>query len=161
VRDAFLTEQAPETGTYTVVVSAAVSGQSGTYGLHLAQAPEMFDVSSENQGGRLQNGSTNSGNLNMGDLKLWSFIGTAGDSNVLRVTSTNFAPWIRLYGPTGTLVAEIHSAAATNQSAALPCVVTNAGPHTVVLSAAFTDQSGTYTLTHSHTLVHPTRSAHA
>src|SRR5207253_2066722 len=101
---------APSSGTYTVVVSdgnLAHSGDSlgntGTYRLHLARSPGAFVVSGGDEGGDLINGATQDGSIHSGDLDMWSFTASAGDTIALRVAlaiySGNFEPQIRLYDP--------------------------------------------------------------
>src|SRR5262249_36691904 len=128
-------------------VSATFAGQTGTYGLNLALIPASIVLTPGDEGGPLVNGNTNSATLNLGDLDVWSFIGTPGDSNVLRVTATDFTPRIRLYSSTGVLVGEANPNNSTfNRTATLSYEVTseNPGLYTVVISAAFAGQSGTY-----------------
>ena len=50
-RDVFLTTQATNSGVYTVVVSSTSGGYSGTYNLHLAQAPRAILVTPGDEGG--------------------------------------------------------------------------------------------------------------
>jgi hypothetical protein len=148
-RDNILTLQAPDTGIYTVAASAAHLGQSGNYALHLARSPGDFIVSEGDNGGPLTNGVTHTGTMTIGDMDMWSFIGTPGDSNVLTVVAVDFTPRLRVYGPSGELVREVTSASSFNRTATLAHSVTNSGPHTVVLTAGHLGQSGRYTLKQS------------
>src|SRR5262249_19699819 len=125
------------------------AGQSGDYDITLAQALAPVVVSPGDQGGPLQNGVTNSASLPLGDLDVWSFVGTPGDSNVLRVASTDFTPWIRVYGPTGALVGETTSGNGFARAGSVSLSITNAGTYVVVISATFAGQDGTYTLKES------------
>ena len=143
-RDGFLTLTATNAGNYTAVVSATYSGQSGDYALKLALAPQPFIVGPGDQGGPLQNGFTHAGTITLGDFDVWSFVGTPGDSNVLRVTSVDFTPWIRVYGPTGALVGETTSGNTFARQGTVSLNITNAGNYTVILGATFAGQSGTY-----------------
>jgi hypothetical protein len=149
VRDTFMTMQITNAGTYTAVVGALFVDQFGTYGLTLAQAPEPFVISPAGAGGELVDGVTNSAVLNLGDLDMWSFYGTPGDSNALRVAAVNFAPWIRLYGPDGSIVQEVKSVNGGVRNLTLNQLITTAGIYTVVISATFVDQFGTYTFKQS------------
>src|SRR5438034_394608 len=66
---------------------------------------------------------------------------------MLRVGTTNFTPWIRLYGPDGALVGEASPNNSTfNRDASLNLQATNSGTYTVVVSATFAGQAGTYGL---------------
>jgi hypothetical protein len=143
-RDNFIIAQAPTAGIYTLLVSAATIGQSGDYSLNLAVAPGEFTVSEGDQGGPLTNGVSHPGAMIRGGLDMWSFLGTPGDSNVVTVVSTNFAPRILIYGPNGALVSEFTTGSSLTRTGSASHIVTNSGPHTVVVTGASLGQSGTY-----------------
>jgi hypothetical protein len=144
-RDLALNTTATNAGTYVVVVDATVSSGDGTYDLHLVRGRGGLEITAGDEGGALVNGATNRATLTLGDLDAWTFFGTVGDSNVLRVTATNFAPWIRLYGPAGTLVAESLPPSTATRSANLIYELTaNPGEYTVVVSSGVPSQQGTY-----------------
>src|SRR5262245_42293426 len=99
-------------GTYTVLVSTADSGSdaTGTYvltALHMAGTPT---VSAGDEGGAIGNGISQSGVIAVGDLDPWTFEAIAGQRIVASISETGansaFVPWIRIYGPTGALVAQ-------------------------------------------------------
>jgi hypothetical protein len=152
--DVALYQQATNTGTYTVVVSSQfydnTSGASGTYSLHLAQAPEPFVISTGDQGGPLTNGTANPGAISLGGLDMWSFSANKGDNFELRIGTTNFTPRIDLYGPGGALIATAFINTGFNHDVALYQQATNSGTYTVVVSSQFYDNtsgaSGTYSL---------------
>ncbi len=148
-RDGVLTLQTTNAGNYLLVASAAYAGQSGPYTLNRILVPSPFTVGDGDGGGGLINGFTNTASLALGDLDVWSFIGTPGDSNALRVAATGFTPWLRLYGPTGSLVGETISGNTLVRSGVLPFPVTNAGLYTLVIAASYGGQSGTYTFKQS------------
>lgn len=143
-RDGSLTLQTTNAGLHTLVVSATYGGQIGTYGLEMVRAATGIVLTPGDEGGNLINGFTNVATLDLGDLDVWSFFGTPGDSNVLRVIATNFTPWIRLYGPTGALVDETTSGNSFARSGVVSMTITNEGLYTVVVAATFAGQSGTY-----------------
>ncbi len=145
-RDGFLTLQATNAGRYVLVASAAFSGQNGGYGLHLAQSMSPFTVSQDDTGGELVNGTTQTGALHLGDLEMWRFTAGAGNGLFLRMGGTNFTPWLRLYGPTGDLVDETTSGNTLARDGYLALQATNAGPYTLVASAAYSGQAGPYSL---------------
>jgi len=101
---------ATNTGTFTVIVDDNVgTTATGTYRITLAQSPGAPFVGIDDEGGVLVNGVTyEPNNLPPGDLDVWTFSANAGDSFVVKVgqmsDTNNFEPWIRLYGPTGTLL---------------------------------------------------------
>ena len=148
-RDGYVTGQATNNGNYTVVLSATFANQDGGYGLSFAQAPEVPVISEGDQGGPLLNGFTHDGTLARGDIDVWTFYGTPGDSNVLHVTGTGFTPWLRVLDPSGNLAAETKSGNSAVRSGSVSLVVTNGGNYTVTLSATYQNQSGTYTFKES------------
>ena len=85
-----------------------------------------------------------SGAIPLGDLDMWNFAATAGDNFTLRVGSTNFTPWIRVYGPSGALVGETTSGNTFARDGFVSMQATNAGNYSVVVSAAFAGQAGEY-----------------
>jgi Putative Ig domain len=147
--DVWMTVQATNAGTYTVVISSTFAGGTGDYTLTLAQALEPIVVQPGQAGGPLTNGVTNTATLNLGGMDVWSFYGTPGDSNVLRAAAPDFSPWLLLWGPDGKLVQDVKSANGFVHAIALSQVITNAGTYTVALGSTFPGQSGTYTLKES------------
>ena len=97
----------------------------------------------------MTNGVVYTGTNSIGDLDVWSFYGTAGDSNTFRIGTTNFTPWLRLYGPSGALVAQAYTANTGNRTNTLAYMVTNSGNYVLVSSAYYVTQSGTYALKQS------------
>ena len=148
-RDGWVTGRATESGSYTVAVSATGAGQAGAYTLALAQAPKPIELLSGEEGGALTNGWRHTAKLDLGDIDVWSFVGTPGDSNVLRVVATNFTPWIRLYGPDGALVKETTSGNSFTREGFVNLNITNSGTYTLVVSATVAGQSGSYGLKES------------
>lgn len=147
-RDNHLTLQATSAGTYTVIVTAALAGQSGSYVLTLARSPAAFVTSSGDEGGALTNGAIHSGEVSIGDLDLWSFSANAGNTVILRMGVTNggCTPWIRIYGPNGALVDEASSSSSFNRDNVLTLPAAANGTYTVVVSASLLNQEGSYNL---------------
>ena len=148
-RDVLLALQLTNTGTFTAVVSSYYLNGSGTYNLNLAQAPGQVFVARGDEGGTMTNGFVYSGTNSLGDLDVWSFYGTPGDSNIFRIATVNYTPWLRLYGPSGALMAEAFTDNTGNRTNYLTYVVTNAGNYTFVSTAYFLNESGTYNLKQS------------
>jgi uncharacterized protein YqiB (DUF1249 family) len=146
--DALLSLTITNAGTYTVVLqSHYINGNSGTYTLHLARIPAAFIVPVHDEGGPLANGVTYLATNSVGDLDMWSFVGTPGDSNVLQIVGTSMYPQMDLYGPDGVLVKSAGNGAV---SSTLTYVVTNAGMYTVLVQSYYVNgDSGTYTLRYS------------
>jgi len=143
---------ATNTGAFTVIVADGNFGGydgTGDYELSLAHPPEAVFASPGDEGGVMTNGFYYTGTNSLGDLDVWSFYGTVGDSNIFRIATTNFTPWLRLYGPSGNLLKEAFTASGANRTNFLSYVVTNNGDYTLVLSAYYLNQSGTYGLKQS------------
>lgn len=149
-RDVVATLVATNAGTYTVIASSTVASGIGSYHLHLALGRGEITVSAGDEGGILINGATNNAVLSLGDLDVWTFNGTVGDSNVFRIPTAAFAPWIRLYNPNGTLVAESLPGNLNVRSANLVYELTNSpGAYTIVISSGVASQLGAYTFKQS------------
>ncbi len=151
-----VTVTAPTTGIYTVVVSTADSGNdaTGTYqitAIHLAGAPI---VSPGDQGGALTNGGNHAGAVHLGDLDPWRVTATAGETIVVNIGETGansgFVPWIRVFGPTGTIVAGGNNWGDLTAQVAVTAPTT--GAYTIIVSTADSgnDNTGNYTLTAVH-----------
>ncbi|MFN8580068.1 MAG: pre-peptidase C-terminal domain-containing protein [Gemmatimonadaceae bacterium] len=144
---------APQAGTYTVIVSTANFGNAGTgdYRLILAQSPGTVTVPVGDEGGPMTNGFTHTGTLTTGDLDQWTFTANVGDMIILSaglVSGTNFNPWIRLLAPNGAIVGN----AWNSQDAQIQYNATVAGTYSVVVSTANFGNAGTgnYTLVLAH-----------
>src|SRR5947199_5136993 len=79
------------TGTFTVAVADGnlsypyLLSDTGTYRIHLAKSPGAFGMSAGDECGVLANGATQAGAIHSGDLDMWSFAASAGDSIVARI----------------------------------------------------------------------------
>lgn len=141
---------APQTGTYTVVVNTADSGNdaTGDYRLVLALSSSTPTVPAGDEGGPMTNGATQTGAIPTGDLDQWQFTAAVGDGIVVAIGEVsgdvNFTPWIRVFAPNGALVGNSWNAAAAQ--AAFNATV--AGTYSVVVSSADAgnDGTGNYTL---------------
>lgn len=148
-----VTVRATNNGTFLVVIANNPYNSdagNGTYLLTLAKTGEPFVVSPGDEGGSLTNGAASFGNMPVGDLDLWNFTASSGQSMVLRVgqisETNNFAPWVRLYGPNGELVGSDWAAAVGE----VTFRATNSGTYLVVIAnyLYYSDAgSGTYVLT--------------
>ena len=95
------------------------------------------------------NGFTYNGTNSVGDLDVWRFYGTTGDSNVFRIGTTGFTPWLRLYDPSGNLAKEVFTGNLNTRTNQLSYVVTNSGIYTLVSAAYYFGQAGPYNLKQS------------
>ena len=142
---------APSTGTYTLVVGTRDVGTdaSGSYRLTLAKSPGAFTVPGGDEGGPMTRGVNHTGAITVGDLDLWSFTATQGDAIIIAMAETqgdaDFTPWIRLYGPTGSLVQDNWDGTAVQHGRVAPAT----GSYTLVVGTrdVGADASGSYRLT--------------
>src|SRR5439155_1462220 len=102
--DPDLSVRATNTGTFVVVAARYTISGHGNYTLTLAKAPGQIFVAPLDEGGPLTNGWMHTGDLQAGDLDVYSFRAIAGDGYVQRMGSTNYNPWLRLYGPNSQLI---------------------------------------------------------
>jgi len=144
VNDDLISYSATNSGTFTVLVSSAVTGDSGTYALHLAQIPEAFIVPDGDEGGAITNGGNYTGTITLGDLDMFTFTANAGHSINLRLGTTNFSGKLQLYGPNGALLEAVGGYPVTDDSIAYSA--TNSGTFTVLVSDGYGGETGTYAL---------------
>jgi hypothetical protein len=133
---------ATNSGAFTALVSSWFAGGIGTYDLYLAQMPETFAVPPGDAGGQLTNGAKYAGTTSLGEMDMWSFPADAGDSINLRVGTTGFDGYLRLYGPNGALLAS--TGGATDDP--ISYTATNNGTFTALVSSWFDGGVGTYDL---------------
>jgi hypothetical protein len=146
-RDAELTYVVTNAGTHTVTVSSYYANGAGNYTLHFGKAPGAIQVAPTDQGGPMTNGVRHVGTIDLGDLDLWSFSANSNDNLIVRMGATNFNPFIRLFGPTGLLVASGQSVASGGRDIELTFRATNSGAYTLVTAATYPNTSGPYILT--------------
>ena len=143
----------PSSGRYTVIIGTNDSGNdaTGDYRLSIVvqRPPGEITVSTGDEGGPMTNGTTHRGSITIGDIDHWSFTATQGDYIALALgeesASADFAPWIRLIGPTGQLLGNDWNAAATGISRTAP----STGVYTVIIGTndSGNDATGDYRLT--------------
>ena len=144
VNDDLIAYTATNSGTFTVLVSSAVTGGSGTYELHLAQIPEAFIVPAGDEGGAMANGGNFTGTITLGDLDMFTFTANTGDSINLRLGTTNFSGYLQLYGPNGALLDAVGGYPVKDDLIAY--TATNSGTFTVLVSDGYGGGTGTYEL---------------
>jgi hypothetical protein len=135
--DVRLTFTATNSGTFTVLVDGANSGDIGPYELSMALLGEPFSV----PGVALVNGGENNGNLGPAALDRWTFTAKAGDNIVLRLGGTNFNPFLQLYGPDGSPLGY-----GGGQDFQLTFTATNSGVFTALVGGGNSGDSGPYEL---------------
>jgi hypothetical protein len=143
---------APQTGTFTVLVSSHTSSPSGTggYVLRMANLPGSFTVSPGDQGGALVNGVNQAGEITLADIDAWTFTAAAGDNITLSIgevePTASFNPWMRLMGPAGTL---LESSFGTLAAQINNVTAAQGGTYTVLVASHPSSPAGTgsYVLT--------------
>jgi hypothetical protein len=145
-RDGEASVRATNSGTFTVTVSSYYANGAGGYGVSLGQSPGEITIAAGDDGGPTTNGWRHTGVLEAGDLDTWNFAAAIGDSIVLRAGGTNFTPYIRLYGPDGSLQIAISSSSVNNRDAETSFRATNSGTFSIVLSPYYLNTSGGYRL---------------
>ena len=144
---------APQAGTYTVIIgsrtSAGVLTGTGDYLLRLAQVPGGFVVPAGDEGGALTLGADHAGFISLGDLDMWTFSASQGDSihvTIIRVEG-DIQPWIRLVAETGEML-ESRSGGSSNE---ITLAAPLSGSYTVIVgsrsSAGVLTGTGDYLLT--------------
>src|SRR5262249_11978803 len=125
----------------------------GSYTLTLAKTPGAFTVSPGDDGGPITNGFNHPGAIFLGDLDMWTFTATQGDSVSLSVgvvdVNASLRPFIRLRDPNGV---EVGSAQST-LIAQINITVATTGTYTLVIGSGFGVPQGTgsYLLTMAKT----------
>jgi hypothetical protein len=144
VDDDLIAYTATNSGTFTVLVSSAVTRGAGTYALHLAQVPEPFIVPAGDEGGPMTNGGNYIGAITLGDLDMFTFTANTRDSINLRLGTTNFVGRLQLYGPNGALLDTVGSY--PDRDDLITYTATNSGTFTVLVSDGYGGSTGTYAL---------------
>jgi hypothetical protein len=98
-------------GTYLVLVSSFDSSfdGAGTYRLTAAKTQGAVTVSDGDQGGPLTSPVFQPGEILRGDLDVWTVAANAGDTITVHLDEVDdaddFAPWVRLWAPDGSSLA--------------------------------------------------------
>jgi len=156
--------RAPQSGSYSVIVSTADTGYdaTGTYLITLAKSHANYVVPPDDQGGPMTNGSNHPGTLHVGDLDMWTFTANQNDwiSLALGEVSSGtdpFYPSFWLVGPDGTELRSTYGTLAAQIHIRAP----QTGTYLVIVSTADTgyDATGTYLITlaksHANYIVPP------
>ena len=142
--DLEVTAKATVSGRYYLWVSGAQPGAAGGYLVNYVRIPGNQSVAAGDQGGTIRNGETKNGELKPGDLDAWTFSALPQQTILIRVGEllpvNDIRPRVRLFGPTGALMAEEQSF----EGLEILTRATNAGLHTIVVSGAFLGAAGTY-----------------
>jgi Bacterial Ig domain len=148
--DAEATFTAPLTGTYTVIAAAYYGGAAGDYRLSYATFG-AFQTSGGDEGGALANDVAQTGDIDLGDLDLWSFSACQGNTVVVTLSEIpvgpgtpdpGFWPWLRVIGPAGTVVAQSTGDLVATSTFTAPAT----GAYTIVAAAYYAGATGDYTV---------------
>lgn len=114
--DNWVEAYASATGThYLQIVDSGVgvageANDTGSYRLEALTVPGSFEVSVIDEGGVLENGIPQDGNITVGDIDSWTIEAVAGNRILARVGETDngsgLSPYIRLLGPDGLILSE-------------------------------------------------------
>ena len=139
-------EDTPAAGPWTVKVSRGDDGgtSGGNYSLTLVQAPVSTGAT------QLTAGSATPGSNTRGDVQLWTFTGTAGQSEKLTFNATNSHGFIAdtsIFAPSGLIIGGGPCAATCEGNIA----VTQNGTYTIAVSRQdSSDVTGNYTISVSN-----------
>jgi S1-C subfamily serine protease len=145
--NARITVRLPSDGTYTLLANSSQARQSGSYTLELkASAPGRPSRAILQEEGALVAG----GPVLPSDNSLYreyTFEGRSGQSVTISLESTDFDPYVALFGPNGRLVAENDDASETSKNASLTVTLPATGRYRVIVNAYDASGRGRYTLT--------------
>ncbi|QEY18416.1 hypothetical protein D0C16_21970 [Cellvibrio sp. KY-GH-1] len=130
---------ATQTGTYTVIVRDASTGNAstGNYNLYYSKAPNAFEL------GDLINGGIRAEFIDKGDIDTYQISANANERiniNVTDVDNTNLIPWVTIYKPDGTYLTQSWS---QNVAVVDSVVATQTGTYTVIVRDASTGNAST------------------
>lgn len=143
--------RATNSGTFTVMAADVTSFYTGkgTYRIKLGKTGSPIVVAPNDEGGPLTNGWDHVGNIDAGDLDVWSFDAVTNESFVIRmgesVANSSLTPFLRVYGPDGALMSQY---GASSAAAEVSGRATNSGTFTVLATdlSSFYVGSGGYHL---------------
>jgi len=126
---------ATNTGTFTVMIDGVAANATGAYRVTLLKAPGAFAVAPGDEGGPLTNGVTHTGNIDVGDVDVWTFSANAGDNLTLRMgeltAGGTLTPGLWIYGPNG---AQLDFFGSSTVAAEVSVRATNSGTFTVAVA---------------------------
>ncbi|MEG3905559.1 trypsin-like peptidase domain-containing protein [Microcoleus sp. B4-C5] len=146
-KNARITVRLPADGTYTLVANSYQARQSGAYTLQLkASAPTAPSRAILQEEGALVAG----GPVLPSDNSLYreyTFEGRSGQSVTISLESTDFDPYVAIFGPNGRLVAENDDGSDSTKNSFLTVTLPATGRYRVIVNAYDASGRGRYTLT--------------
>ena len=144
---AILEFNAPETGTFTIVIADADRNTSNTYALTLVNLMDSLTSSGDLDGDAIVSGQTLEGHSAASDLDVFQFSAQAGDRVIVQVTETanygSYTPKVEVRGPDLVTVLDT----VTSDGAVLEFTVPRAGTHSILISDDDIYTANTYALT--------------
>jgi S1-C subfamily serine protease len=146
-KNARITVRLPADGTYTLLANSNEARQSGAYTLELkASAPTAPSRAILQEEGALVAG----GPVLPSDNSLYreyTFEGRSGQSVTISLESTDFDPYVAIFGPNNRLVAENDDASDSSKNAFLSVTLPATGRYRVIVNAYDASGRGRYSLT--------------
>ena len=145
--------RATNSGTFMVVLTGANNGVAGVgdYRMTLAKTGDPIVTASGDEGGPMTNGFTYTGKIDPGDLDAWSVAVNAGDSIAVRMgdlsTTNALDPYLRVYAPDGTFLANIGGYGSIVEETALRATTNGAYLFTLEGNNGIVGGSGAYRIT--------------
>lgn len=105
--------RATNAGTFTVVLSGANNGAQGVgdYRINMVKTGDPLVTAPGDEGGIMTNGYMYTGQIDLGDIDAWTVSANAGDTIIVRMgnqaTTNTLDPYLRIYGPDGTLLQNV------------------------------------------------------
>lgn len=146
-KNARITVRLPADGTYTLLANSNQARQSGAYTLELkasaATSPSRAIL--EEQGALVAGGPVLPSDKSL--YREYTFEGRSGQSVNISLESTEFDPYVALFGPNGRLVAENDDESDSTKNAFLSVTLPATGRYRVIVNAYDSSGKGRYTLT--------------
>ena len=146
-KNARITVRLPADGTYTLLANSNQARQSGAYTLELkasaATSPSRAIL--QEQGAFVAGGPVLPSDKSL--YREYTFEGRSGQSVNISLESTEFDPYVALFGPNGRLVAENDDESDSTKNAFLSVTLPATGRYRVIVNAYDSSGKGRYTLT--------------
>lgn len=141
----------PEDGIYKLLANSYEAGESGNYRLRIVATSPLLRSLFDRQGSILrENGILDSSDLVLeSDGSLYdeyTFEGQAGQEVTVRLESSEFDPYVVLFGPNGNVVAENDDLSDSNQNSFVSVVLPEDGSYRVLVNAYDRKGRGNYVL---------------